>query len=330
MKESNLIPAVASVATLFAAGIAIADDVLKVTTINPPVGTTNCSNSNIGYPLSERAAVVRGRPNHKIRIEKNLVDVGLESATIASCNGLCNARITSKGNFDSGRNNHAIDRKGFVELEIDTPSDAPTGNATLVLNYVGGGRGEYKLLIVQNSRVDRVERSTDGTSAERFIFTGNNLNRISNRFIASGPSSPVNLTRVSEADLTLVLDRNERNCSAGTFNLDLGVADATHCKIIDVRLPMTRDATGQSPTAATATARAAAVNPQPAARACHTHRAHASWFGGRHYTRRHVPGERVFLQRTRGQRTDRGQRAQAHLGCLWRQYRCCHWCGRAL
>ena len=223
------------------------------------------------------------------------MDVGLESASISSCNGLCSARITGKGSFDSGRNNHLIDRKGFVELEIDAPSDAPTGNATLVLNYFGGGRGEYKLLIVHNSRVDRVARTTDGASAERFILTGNNLNRISNRFVASGPSSPVNLTRFSEADLTPVLDRNERNCSAATFNLDLGVENATHCKISDVRLPMTRDATGQSPTAATATARAAAVNPPPAARACHTHRAHASWFGGRHYARRHVSGEPVFL-----------------------------------
>jgi len=243
MKTAKLIPIVASVATFIAAGIAIADDVLKVTTISPPAGTTNCSNSNFGYPLSERAAVVRGRPNHKIRIEKNLVDVGLESASISSCNGLCSARITGKGSFDSGRNNHLIDRKGFVELEIDTPSDAPTGNATLVLNYFGGGRGEYKLLIVHNSRVDRVGRTTDGASAERFILTGNNLNRISNRFVASGPSSPVNLTRFSEADLTLVLDRNERNCSAATFNLDLGVENATHCKINDVKLPMTRDAT---------------------------------------------------------------------------------------
>ena len=243
MKTAKLIPIVASAATFIAAGLAIADDVLKVTTINPPAGTTNCSNSNFGYPLSERAAVVRGRPNHKIRIEKNLVDVGLESATIASCNGLCSARITGKGNFDSGRNNHLIDRKGFVELEIDTPSDAPTGNATLVLNYLGGGRGEYKLLIVQNSRVDRVERSTDGASAERFVLTGNNLNRIGNRFVAFGPSSTVNLTRVSEADQTLVLDRSERNCSAATFNLDLRVEGSAHCKISDVKLPMTRDAT---------------------------------------------------------------------------------------
>ena len=243
MKTAKLIPIVASAATFIAAGLAIADDVLKVTTINPPAGTTNCSNSNFGYPLSERAAVVRGRPNHKIRIEKNLVDVGLESATIASCNGLCSARITGKGNFDSGRNNHLIDRKGFVELEIDTPSDAPTGNATLVLNYLGGGRGEYKLLIVQNSRVDRVERTTDGASTERFTLTGNNLNRISNQFVATGPSNSVNLTRASDSDQTLVLNRSERNCSTATFNLDLKIENTAHCKISDVRLPMTRDAT---------------------------------------------------------------------------------------
>ena len=242
MKKANLIPTVAFVATSLTAGIAIADDVLKVTTINPPTGTTNCTNNNFGYPLSERAVLVRGGPNHKIRIEKHLVDVGFESASIAACSVCSRGTNIRKGNFDSGRNNNAIDRKGFVEFEIDTPSTTPTGHATLVLHYFGGGRGEYKLNIVQNSRVDRVERTTDGASAERFILTGNNLHKLSNSFSASGPSNAVNLTRVSESDSTLVLDRTARNCSAATFNLDLKVEGTSHCKINDIKLPMTRDA----------------------------------------------------------------------------------------
>jgi hypothetical protein len=225
-----------------------ADDTLRVTTINPPAGTTDCSKNSFGYALSERAAIVRGRPNHKIRIERNGVDIGLERASIESCGPSCSARITRKGNFDSGSNGHLIDRKGFVELELDTPSDASVGHATLVLHYALGGRGEYKLNIVQNSRVDRVERSTAGASAERFILTGNNLDKLRNHFFAQGPSTNTTLTRVSESDSTLVLDRTERNCSARTFELDLKLEQADACVIKNVKLPMTRDASCDSAT----------------------------------------------------------------------------------
>ena len=223
-----------------------ADDTLLVTTINPPTGTTDCTKNNFGYSLSDRAAIVRGGPNHKIRIEKNGVDIGLESVSLSSCGSSCSARVTRKGNFDSGDNNHLIDRKGFVELELDTPSNSSIGNATLVLHYALGGRGEYKLNIVQNSRVDRVERTTEGASAERFILTGNNLNKLRNSFSATGASNPVTLTRVSESDSTLVLDRNARNCTARTFELDLQLESAAACVIKNVKLPMTRDAACES------------------------------------------------------------------------------------
>lgn len=239
--------ALASAAALVAHA---ADDALLVTTISPPTGTTDCTKSNFGYSLSERAAIVRGGPNHKIRIEKNGVDIGLESASISGCGSNCDARITRKGNFDSGRNDHLIDRKGFVELELNTPSSSSIGNATLVLHYALGVRGEYKLNIVQNSRVDRVERTTEGASADRFILTGNNLNKLRNSFSATGPSGSVNLTRVSEADNTLVLDRTARNCSARTFELDLQLEAAAACVVRNVKLPMTRDAacdTGGAP-----------------------------------------------------------------------------------
>ena len=136
-----------------------------------------------------------------------------------------------------------IDRKGFVELELNTPSNSSIGNATLALHYAAGGRGEYKLNIVQNSRVDRVERTTVGASAERFTLTGNNLNKLRNSFSATGPSNSISLTRVSESDSTLVLDRNGRNCSARTFELDLKLEQADACVIKNVKLPMTRDAT---------------------------------------------------------------------------------------
>ena len=54
-----------------------ADDTLLVTTLNPATGSTDCTKNNFGYALSERAAVVRGRPHHKIRIEKHGIDIGL-------------------------------------------------------------------------------------------------------------------------------------------------------------------------------------------------------------------------------------------------------------
>ena len=252
-----------AVASLLALAAHAADDTLLVTTVNPANGSTDCTKNNFGYALSERAAVVRGSPHHKIRIEKNVVDVGLEGVTVESCNGQCSASITGKGNFDSGRNNHLIDRKGFVEIDFHAPVDAPTGNATLVLKYFGGGRGEYKLLIVRNSRVDRVERITDGPSNQRFALVGNNLNLIRNSFSASGPTGTVPLSRVSEADERLVLDRTARNCSAATFELDLTLEAAAACRIKDVKLPMTRDASCGAAAPAPAPAPAPVPAPPP-------------------------------------------------------------------
>ncbi len=258
MKTISTMALVASAAMSFVASVAIADDILKVTTINPPIGTTDCTNDNFGYPLTARAVIVRGRPNHKIRIERHGVDLGLERASLSGCGGSCDVRITRRGNFDSGRNNHLIDRKGFVELELNTPSDASIGDATLVLHYALGGRGEYKLNIVQNSRVDRVDRAVGGPFGDRFTLTGNNLDKIENQFRARGPSTNVDLTRVTEADHSLVLDRSGRNCSAATFELDLRVENTTHCKINDVKLAMSRDST-----CGTATAAPPPVNPPP-------------------------------------------------------------------
>ena len=238
-------PAVASAVAfaVLAASAHAADDALKVTTVNPASGHTDCTKDSFGYPLSERAAVVRGVSHHKLRIERNLVDVGLEGVAVESCSSQCSATITRKGNFDSGSNGNLIDRKGFVEIDFHAPSDAPTGPATLVLKYLGGGRGEYKLLIVRNSRVDRVERSAEGSSLERYILSGNNLHLLRNSFNVHTPGGVgVLLTRVSEADERLVLDRNARNCSNGSGVIDLTIEAATACRIKDVRLPMTRDA----------------------------------------------------------------------------------------
>ncbi len=241
MKKTIVISLITAVTTSLLAGQVIADDTVLVTTINPPTGTTDCTNNNFGYPLGERAVIVRGRPNHKVRIERGGVDIGLERASLSGCGPSCDAKITRKGNFDSGTSNNLIERKGFVELELDTPSDSSIGNATLVLHYALGGRGEYKLNIIHNSRVDRVDRTVGGPFGDRFTLTGNNLDRITNRFIGQSASNVISLTRVSEADHTLVVDRNERSCVAATFNVDLKVEGTTHCKIRDVKLPITRD-----------------------------------------------------------------------------------------
>jgi hypothetical protein len=232
----------AAIAVALAVGAQAAEDSLMVTTLNPASGATDCTKNNFGYALNERAAVVRGTPHHKIRIERNLVDVNLlDDVDVESCGGHCKAKVTRKGNFDSGNNGNLIDRKGFVELDFHAPVEAPTGNATLVLKYLGGGRGEYKLLIVRNSRVDSVQRTTEGGSVERYVLNGNNLHLIRNAFSAHGPNGGLPLTRVSEADEKLVLDRNARNCTTVTATLDLTLEAATACRIKDVRLPVTRD-----------------------------------------------------------------------------------------
>lgn len=222
---------VAAVATVTAQA---ADDAVKVTTLRQAVGHTVCNNDSFGYPLSEPAVIVRGDAHHKIRIERNLVDVGLERVSFASCGPDCAATITNKGNFDSGGRGHLIDRQGFAELDVHLPASTPTGNATLVLHYPGGGRGEYKLLVVRNSRVDRVESVNVSNTTDRVTLHGNNLDRISNRF--SG------FTRVSESDAALVLAPERRSCSSRTDTIDLTLEASRFCRIRDVRIPLSRDA----------------------------------------------------------------------------------------
>jgi len=101
---------------------------------------------------------VHGR-HSKLRIQRHLVNTFLERASVSSCSGECSASITKKGNADG---------KGFAEIDLNVPTDAPTGDATLVLHYTGGGKGEYKLKIIKNTRVDRVTRGTEGASIERY------------------------------------------------------------------------------------------------------------------------------------------------------------------
>lgn len=242
--KHRLIPVAVATAIALATPADAADDVMRITTLNVRTGHTDCTHDSFGYPLSERAPVVRGSSHHKIRIERNLVDVGLENASVESCEQQCSAQITRRGNFDSGTNGHLIDRKGFVEIDFHAPSAAPTGNATLVLKYFGGGRGEYKLLIVRDSQVDNVQRSTEGDAIERYTFSGNNLDRIRNqyRLLSSGGTSHA-LSRVSQSDERLVLDRNSRNCVTGAGKIDLTIDAAPACRINDVRVPMTRDDT---------------------------------------------------------------------------------------
>lgn len=218
------------------AGLAMAahaaEDTFRLSTINPPAGSTDCRENFFGDILGKRFAMVRGRPNHTIRIEKNLIDVGLERASVANCSA-CDVTITRKGNFDSGRNGFLADRKGFVELEVNTPANTPTGDTNLILHYLGGGRGEYKLLIVRNSRVDSIEAVGVSNPSERVRLHGNNLDRLANNFS--------DFTRVSESDATITLALVNRVCRARTAELDLVVDGAQSCRIRDVRIPLARD-----------------------------------------------------------------------------------------
>lgn len=230
--KTLLYAAAIGVAASFAVAAHAAEDTFRLSTINPPTGTTDCRRAFIGDVLGERFALVRGRPNHSIRIEKHLIDVGLERATVANCSS-CDVAIRNKGNFDSGSNGNLVDRKGFVELEVNTPSDAPTGNTNLVLHYFGGGRGEYKLLIVRNSRVDSIEAVNVSNPTDRVRLQGNNLDRLVNNF--------PDFTRVSETDATLTLAPVNRVCRARTAELDLVVEASQFCRIGGVKIPLARD-----------------------------------------------------------------------------------------
>ena len=115
-----------------------------------------------------RSAIVRGK-TARVRIQRNLVDVGLEVADIrvASCDGKCDVKNVRK-RWRTGQ--------GLVELEIVAHNDAPLGSATLVLPYFGGGRGEYPLTIVRNSRIANVTSAVTGERTTRVSFTGTELN----------------------------------------------------------------------------------------------------------------------------------------------------------
>jgi len=55
------------------------------------------------------------------------------------------------------------------------------------------------------------------------------------------------MSRVSESDTRLVLDRNERNCYAdGNFEVDLDIENAKFCSVKNVKMFVTRDATCSS------------------------------------------------------------------------------------
>lgn len=236
MKQINQNTAIAlAVASLVSASaIAGSDDAVKITTLNERSGHTTCNNNNFGYALNERAHVVRGR-KHLVRIERNLVDVGLERASVSSCDGKCDPDFKRKGNFDSGTNNFAIDRKGFAEYELTVGETAPAGHATLVLHYFGGGRGEYPLEIVRDSAVTRVDSVGVSNPNERVTITGTNLDRLANNF--SG------FTRISESAATLVLAPTSRICTARTDELIFRIEAAPQfCRIKNaVQIPLSRD-----------------------------------------------------------------------------------------
>lgn len=209
-----------------------ANDTISAVPLNAQKRHTTCrAISSFPKLVTERVEVVRGNTIHKIRIERHFVDVGLlNEVNVESCNNRCNAKVTAKGNFD---------RKGFAEIEFQAFSDAPAGDATLVLKYLGGGRGEYKLKIVRNSQVDRIQREVVSGAAERFILSGNNLDRLSNDFDISSNT----LRLVSASAERLVLDRHFRNCSPQEHKLKLRIAGTDYCSILGVSLQMSRDAT---------------------------------------------------------------------------------------
>ena len=161
------------------------DDLFQVITDNALLRHTSCGAFDFGS-LTARAPIVRGK-TAKVRIQKNFVDVGLETASVSSCGGKCSANITHKG---------GVTQKGFAEIDLVVNGDAPLGNATLVMHYFGGGTGSYDLLIVPDSRIDSVTAANVSNTGDHITFRGSALDR----FPATLISVNHNFTRISESD----------------------------------------------------------------------------------------------------------------------------------
>lgn len=229
---------VASEATADIAG----DDLFSVKTLNPTARQTSCNTVSSAYNV--RSAIVRGK-TARVRIQRNLVDVGLEVADIrvASCDGKCDVKNVRKGGAPD---------KGFVELEIVAHNDAPLGSATLVLPYFGGGRGEYPLTIVRNSRIANVTSAVTGERTTRVSFTGTELNALLRR-IDSADAAGGSYSIVSGNDNELVFDYTRRICTGLRADVELTHDTPRACEVRDISYSL-----------AATTACAGAVAPAPA------------------------------------------------------------------
>lgn len=226
------------------------DDLFQVITDNALLRHTSCGAFDFGS-LTARAPIVRGK-TAKVRIQKNFVDVGLETASVSSCGGKCSANITHKG---------GVTQKGFAEIDLVVNGDAPLGNATLVMHYFGGGTGSYDLLIVPDSRIDSVTAANVSNTGDHITFRGSALDR----FPATLISVNHNFTRISESDTTLVLAPAQRICANQTVTLRMPLEAARSACHVDapqfniVRDPACAVASGSTPSLPHAPASGATV-----------------------------------------------------------------------
>jgi len=229
----SLFGACVGLATLGAAGSARAGDAdrFTITTVGAPKRHTLCSNIALfDTGLDARVAVVRGRTSAGT-IVRNFVDVGLENATVTGCSGKCSAKITKKGGAPN---------KGFAEFEIDIDNDAPLGNATLVLHYLGGGQGKYKLDIIRDTRVDAVTGGPLASTSDRVTLQGAGLNGVkADNVSVPGPGS---LLVAAQSSSALELGLKSRSCSAGPKEITLAIDGAPGCRVIMVNLSVARHA----------------------------------------------------------------------------------------
>ena len=91
-----------------------------------------------------------------------------------------------QGQFRFGSNGNLIDRKGFVEIDFHVPSDAPQARQRWCSVP---RRRPWRIQAADRSQqpVDRVERSAEGSSLERYILSGNNLHLLRNSFNVHTP-----------------------------------------------------------------------------------------------------------------------------------------------
>lgn len=246
LNPSGLAALAIAVTTLGVASDALADiandDLFSVKTLSPTARQTSCNTLSSAYNV--RSALVRGK-TARVRIQRNLIDVGLEVADIrvTSCDGKCDVKNVRKGGAPD---------KGFVELDIVVGNDAPLGSATLVLPYFGGGRGEYPLSIVRNSRIANVTSAVSGERTTRVTFTGTELNALLRR-IDSADAAGGSYSIVSGNDSELVFDYTRRICNGLRADVELTHDTPRACEVRDISYPL----------AATTTC-AGAVAPAPA------------------------------------------------------------------